>query len=163
MNTRAIRLISESHLSWKAPLYMAKLTKTVNSDRFRHFLLRKYGPILLSSGTHTKRSATVLVNKPYTFSAQTEEQCFFVVLYSVYFPNVAEYRDLNDYYHGALVYSFIVEYLGQQRSPWIFSCFMGPPEKCFYRTTAQYNVTLLKRNCRMPNSNPGWKTGWLNI
>jgi len=91
---------------------MAKLARAIRSDRFRYFLLRKYGPILLSPGTHTKRSTTVLVNKPYMFKAQTEEQCFFAMLYSIYFPTVAQYRDLNDFYHG--VYSFTVEYLDQQ-------------------------------------------------
>jgi len=94
MNTRAIRQTSETHLPWRAPIYMAGLVRSKSFDRFRHFLLSKYGPILLSPGTHTKRSTTVLVNKPYTFRAQNEEQCFFVALYSIYFPSVAEYRDL---------------------------------------------------------------------
>jgi hypothetical protein len=138
---------------------MARLARTISSDRFRHFLLRKYGPILLPPGTHTKRSTTVLVNKPYTFRAQNEEQCFFVVLYYIYFPTVAAYRDLNDYYHG--VYYFTGEYLGQQQSSWIFRFFMGPPEKCSCLTIAQHSATLLTSNCGMPSSNPGWKTGWL--
>ena len=161
MNTRAIRQTSETLLPWKAPIYMARLARTVSSDRFRYFLLRKYGPILISPGTHTKRSTTVLVNKPYTFRSHSEEQCSFVVLYSIHFPTVAEYHDLNDFYHG--VYSFTMEYLSQQRSSWIFRFFMGPPEICSYRTTAHYNVTLLTCNCGMPSSNRGWKTGWLNI
>jgi hypothetical protein len=114
MNTRAIRQTSEIHLPGKGQIYMARLARIISSDRFRHFLSRKYGPVLLSPGTHTKRSTTVLVYKPYTFRAQNEEQCFFVVLYSIYFPNVPEYCDLNDHYHG--VYSVTVEYLGQQRS-----------------------------------------------
>jgi len=136
MNIRAIRQTSETHLPWKAPIYMARLARTISSDRFRHFL-RKYGPILLSPGTHTKRPTTVLVSKLYTFRPQNEEQCFFVVLYSINFLTLAEYRYVNDYYHG--VYSFTVEYLGQQRSFWIFR-FLWARQKNVL-TARQLNIT----------------------
>jgi hypothetical protein len=91
MNTRVIREKSDTHFPSKAPIYMAILERTINSDRFTHFFLLKYGAVLISSGTKIQKDNNYASKSSLHCSLTTQNEEQRSLQCSMYFPIVAEY------------------------------------------------------------------------